>query len=175
KLKNIDQMVDQGMVTDDILLSRIDLMKQLHNVQSSNNRDVVQKAKVRWVIKGDENSKYFHAIINRKRAHLSVKGVLVDDPGPSRGCLNFDFPFRLNDEQNSVLESSITREEIRIAVWGCGEDKSLGPDGFTFEFFRKFWTVVGPEFFMAVEWFFTKGEFAKGYNSSFVALIPKVL
>nr|GFC41688.1 RNA-directed DNA polymerase, eukaryota, reverse transcriptase zinc-binding domain protein [Tanacetum cinerariifolium] len=42
---NIDQMVDQGMVTDDILLSRMDLMKQLHDVQSSNNRDVVQKAK----------------------------------------------------------------------------------------------------------------------------------
>nr|GFD02012.1 RNA-directed DNA polymerase, eukaryota, reverse transcriptase zinc-binding domain protein [Tanacetum cinerariifolium] len=78
KLKNIDQMVDQGMVTDDILLSIIDLMKQLHDVQSSNNRDVVQKAKVRWAIEGDENSKYFHAIIDRKRAHLSVKGVLVD-------------------------------------------------------------------------------------------------
>nr|GFC00176.1 RNA-directed DNA polymerase, eukaryota [Tanacetum cinerariifolium] len=98
-------------------------------------------------------------LFNRKRAHLSVKGVLVDgdwvddpifvkqefcnhfatrfqDPGPSRGCLNFDFPFRLNDEQSSVLESPVTREEIRIAVWGCGEDKSPGPDGFTFEFFR---------------------------------------
>nr|GFB51761.1 RNA-directed DNA polymerase, eukaryota [Tanacetum cinerariifolium] len=74
KLKNIDQMVDQ----DDILLSRMDLMKQLHDVQSSNNRDVVQKVKVRWAIEGDENSKYFHAIINGKRAHLSVKCVLVD-------------------------------------------------------------------------------------------------
>nr|GFA72569.1 RNA-directed DNA polymerase, eukaryota [Tanacetum cinerariifolium] len=159
KLKNIDQMVDQGMVTDDILLSRMDLMKQLHDVHSSNNHDVVQKAKVRWAIKGNENSKYFHAIINRKRAHLSVKGVLVNgdwvddpicvkqefcnhfatrfqDPGPSRGCLNFDFPFRLNDEQNSVLESPVTREEICIAVWGCGEDKSPGTDGFTFEFYE---------------------------------------
>nr|GEU70092.1 RNA-directed DNA polymerase, eukaryota [Tanacetum cinerariifolium] len=36
-------MVDQGMVTDDILLSKMDLMKQLHDVQSLNNRDVVQK------------------------------------------------------------------------------------------------------------------------------------
>nr|GFD61678.1 RNA-directed DNA polymerase, eukaryota [Tanacetum cinerariifolium] len=46
-----------------------------------------------------------------------------------------DFPYRLNDEQNSVLESPVTRDEIRIAVWGYGEDKSPGPDGFTFEFF----------------------------------------
>ncbi|GKB23691.1 abscisic acid receptor PYL4-like protein [Tanacetum coccineum] len=35
-------------------------------------------AKVRWAIEGDENSKYFHAIINKKRANLSVKGVMVD-------------------------------------------------------------------------------------------------
>nr|GEV07216.1 RNA-directed DNA polymerase, eukaryota [Tanacetum cinerariifolium] len=105
KLKNIDKMVDQGMVTNDILLSIMDLMKQLHDVQSSNNRDVVQKAKVRWAIEGDENSKYFHAIINRKRAHLSVKGVLVDG------------------------------DWVDDPIW----------------------------------------EFAKGCNSSFVALIPKVL
>ncbi|GKA46044.1 RNA-directed DNA polymerase, eukaryota [Tanacetum coccineum] len=38
----------------------------------------MQKAKVRWAIEGDENSKYFHAIINKKRANLSVKGVMVD-------------------------------------------------------------------------------------------------
>nr|GFC53527.1 RNA-directed DNA polymerase, eukaryota, reverse transcriptase zinc-binding domain protein [Tanacetum cinerariifolium] len=91
--------VDQGMVTDDIFLSRMDLMKQLHDVQSSNNRDVVQKAKVLWAIEEDENSKYFHAIINRKRAHLSVKGVLVDGDWtaflPNRQIL--DGPFIVNE------------------------------------------------------------------------------
>ncbi|GJR92645.1 hypothetical protein Tco_0264819 [Tanacetum coccineum] len=38
----------------------------------------MQKAKIRWAIEGDENSKYFHAIINKKRANLSVKGIMVD-------------------------------------------------------------------------------------------------
>ncbi|GJY46656.1 RNA-directed DNA polymerase, eukaryota [Tanacetum coccineum] len=36
------------------------------------------------------------------------------------------------------LESPISNEDIRTAVWGCGVDKSPGPDGFTFEFFRIF-------------------------------------
>ncbi|GJS20507.1 RNA-directed DNA polymerase, eukaryota [Tanacetum coccineum] len=49
------------------------------------------------------------------------------------------------------------------------------PDGFTFEFFRKFWTVVGPDFCIAVKWFFEHGFFATGCNSSFVTLIPKTL
>ncbi|GJS30284.1 hypothetical protein Tco_0490904 [Tanacetum coccineum] len=78
KLCDIDKVLDQGGVTDDILLSRLEVLKQLHDVQSSNNRDIMQKAKIRWAIEGDENSKYFHAIINKKRANLSVKGIMVD-------------------------------------------------------------------------------------------------
>ncbi|GKE34937.1 RNA-directed DNA polymerase, eukaryota, partial [Tanacetum coccineum] len=59
-------------------------------------------------------------------------------------------------------------------VWNCGEDKSLGPDGYTFEFFRKYWSFVGPDFCVAVEHFFDKGSFPKGCNLSFIALILKV-
>ncbi|GJS38363.1 RNA-directed DNA polymerase, eukaryota [Tanacetum coccineum] len=39
----------------------------------------------------------------------------------------------------------------------------------------EYWTVVGPDFCIAVKWFFDHGVFAIGCNSSFVALIPKVL
>ncbi|GJR31178.1 RNA-directed DNA polymerase, eukaryota [Tanacetum coccineum] len=44
KLCDIDKVLDQGGVTDDILLSRLEVLKQLHDVQSSNNRDIMQKA-----------------------------------------------------------------------------------------------------------------------------------
>ncbi|GJR98417.1 hypothetical protein Tco_0270591 [Tanacetum coccineum] len=70
----------------------------------------------------------------------------------------------------------VTREEISVrAVWDCGENKISGvPDDFTFEFFRKYWNCIGPDFCVAVEHFFVNGSFSKGCNSSFVALIPKV-
>ncbi|GKC33983.1 RNA-directed DNA polymerase, eukaryota, partial [Tanacetum coccineum] len=71
------------------------------------------------------------------------------------------------------LERPVSCDEIRQAVWGCGEDKSSGPDGFTFEFFRKFWNIIGPDFCVAVKWFFDHSSFSRGCNSSFVALIPK--
>ncbi|GJT95771.1 RNA-directed DNA polymerase, eukaryota [Tanacetum coccineum] len=170
KLCDIDKTLDQGGVSEEILLSRMEVLKQLHDVQSSSSRDIMQKAKIRWAIEGDENSKYFHAIINKKRANFSVK-----DPGPRRGCINFPFPKRLSNDQVSELEAPISNDDIRTAVWGCGVDKSPGPDGFTFEFFRKFWTVIGPDFCIAVKWFFEHGGFAIGCNSSFVTLIPKVL
>ncbi|GJT88339.1 hypothetical protein Tco_1070056 [Tanacetum coccineum] len=158
----------------------------------------MQKAKVRWAIEGDENSKYFHAIINKKRANLSVKGVMVDgdwvvdpilvkkefrdhfadrfqDPGPRKGRINFQFPNRLSSEQVADLETRISTDEIRSAVWGCGVDKSPGPDGFTFDFFRKYWTVVGTDFCSAVLWFFDHGELAVGILERGLFIINEVL
>nr|GEU77836.1 RNA-directed DNA polymerase, eukaryota [Tanacetum cinerariifolium] len=172
QLREIDILLDQGGVTDDILLSCMDLSKQLQDLSSSDNCNFIQKAKVRWAVKGDENSQFFYGIINRKRANLSVKGIMVDgewvdepnhvknefrthfadrfnDMGLCHGKLNFSFPNRLSIEQAADLEIMVLNDEIHNAVWGCRENKSSGPDGFTFEFFR--------------------------CNSSFVTLIPKIL
>nr|GEU72836.1 RNA-directed DNA polymerase, eukaryota [Tanacetum cinerariifolium] len=95
-------------------------------------------------------------------------------PVAHRFMLNFPFNKRLSDMQAADLERNVSRDEIRLAVWNYGENKSLGPDGYTFEFFRKYWNIVGPDFCEAVEYFFETGLFSKGCNSCFIALIPKV-
>ncbi|GJS31326.1 RNA-directed DNA polymerase, eukaryota [Tanacetum coccineum] len=84
-----------------------------------------------------------------QRANLSVKGIMIEgewvddpirvkdefrnhfadrfnDPGTRHGRINFSFPNRLTFEQVSDLETSVSDEEIRKAVWGCGENKSPG-------------------------------------------------
>ncbi|GJR63333.1 RNA-directed DNA polymerase, eukaryota [Tanacetum coccineum] len=142
-------------------------------------------------------TKFFHGIINKKRSQLAIRGVFVNglwciDPGKvkeaffnhfearfkkpvaHRFMLNFPFNKRLSEVQAADLERSVSRDEIRLAVWNCGENKSPGPDGYTFEFFRKYWNFIGPDFYEAVEYFFETGLSSKGCNSSFVALIPKV-
>nr|GFB13505.1 RNA-directed DNA polymerase, eukaryota [Tanacetum cinerariifolium] len=40
---------------------------------------------------------------------------------------------------------NVSQDEIRLAVWNCRENKSLGPDGYTFEFFRIYWNIVVDE------------------------------
>nr|GEY09360.1 RNA-directed DNA polymerase, eukaryota, reverse transcriptase zinc-binding domain protein [Tanacetum cinerariifolium] len=37
-----------------------------------------QKAKIKWAIEGDENSKYYHDILNKKRNQLTIRGILVE-------------------------------------------------------------------------------------------------
>ncbi|GJY01854.1 RNA-directed DNA polymerase, eukaryota [Tanacetum coccineum] len=134
ELRTIDATLDQGGVTDELLLARMDLMKKFHDSKSYEVRDQIQKAKIKWAIEGDENSSF----------------MLLE------------------------LEKPVSCDEIRDAVWDCGTNKSPGPDGFSFEFFRKFWDVIGPDMCVAVEWFFSHNTFTRGCNSSFISLIPKI-
>nr|GEY21681.1 RNA-directed DNA polymerase, eukaryota [Tanacetum cinerariifolium] len=39
-------------------------------------------------------------------------------------------------DQVQDLERTVTYEEVKKAVWDCGTNKSPGPDGFSFEFYR---------------------------------------
>nr|GEV90718.1 RNA-directed DNA polymerase, eukaryota [Tanacetum cinerariifolium] len=133
-LVTIDKELDMGINSDDTLLRRLELSCKLFDLKQSDTKDVAQKAKVQWAIEGDENLKFFHGIINKRRAQL----------------------------------------EIKAAVWACGANKSSGPYGYTFEFFRRYWDIIGSDFCAAVDWFFVSGSFPRGCNASFIALIPKV-
>lgn len=127
-------------------------------INSIESVEVAQKAKVRWAIEGDENSEYFHCIIlNNKRSQLAIRRVLVDSdwlvepnavkneflkhfstrfskPDSFRACLADQYTNRLSLEQIEDLERNVTQDEIKRAVWDCGTNKSLGPNGFTFKF-----------------------------------------
>ncbi|GKC30809.1 hypothetical protein Tco_1038103, partial [Tanacetum coccineum] len=114
-----------------------------------------------WSIEGDENTKYFHGILNKKISQLAIRGTLINGEwisnlvgvkrefyshfknqfSPSytpRLSFDFVFPNRLSTDQVEDLERLVTYDEVKKGVWDCGANKSPGPDGFTFEFFRKF-------------------------------------
>ncbi|GJU33567.1 RNA-directed DNA polymerase, eukaryota [Tanacetum coccineum] len=193
----LDKLFDLGLINDDSLNKRALLLNELHEINSVNASELSQKAKIRWSIEGDENSKFFHGIINKKRAQLAIRGILADgnwisepslvkneffhhfskqfsSPPSSYICLDYEFPVRLTSDQVEDLESEISNEEVKAAVWDCGVNKSPGPDGYTFEFFRKYWTFIGNDIIQAVKAFFANGCFPRGCNSSFIALIPKI-
>nr|GFC69383.1 RNA-directed DNA polymerase, eukaryota [Tanacetum cinerariifolium] len=141
-LRNIDKELDQGEVPDSSILRRHEVKCKLNDIKEMEATDSMQKSKVRWAIEGDENSKFFHEIINKKRSHLVIHGVFdegmwIIDPNLVKKAfldqygarfkkpttvglkLNFPFPNRLSQVQVEDLERGVSHEEICSAVWDC--------------------------------------------------------
>ncbi|GJZ02518.1 RNA-directed DNA polymerase, eukaryota [Tanacetum coccineum] len=148
ELLSMIKRADQGGVFDSSLIRRHELKCQLNDIKAMEATYSLQKSKVRWAIEGDENSKYFHGIINKKRSYLAIRGVFdegiwLTDPSLVKKAfidhygtrfkkptmaklkLKFSFPNRLSQEQTADLERGVSHDEIRSAVWDCGENKSL--------------------------------------------------
>nr|GEW23760.1 RNA-directed DNA polymerase, eukaryota, reverse transcriptase zinc-binding domain protein [Tanacetum cinerariifolium] len=121
--------------------------------------DMAQKAKIKWSIEWGENSRFFHRF---------------DKPTVSRAYVNMSYSKSITINQQMDLEHDVFKEKLKRAVWDCGTDKSPGPDGFTFGFYRHFWSTIENDVFEAVKHFFTYGDIPKGCNSSFIALILKI-
>nr|GEV73806.1 cysteine-rich receptor-like protein kinase [Tanacetum cinerariifolium] len=168
-----------------------------NNAYKTKAMEVAQKAKIKWAVEGDENSKYYHGVINKKRNNLAIRGVLVDGnwvespqlvknefyahfkqrfEKPNLNGIQFDreFPNKICSEQAVDLEREVSKEEVKRAVWDCGIDKAPGPNGFTFGFYRRFWNLIECDVIKAVKWVFLHERIPSEGNSSFITLIPKV-
>ncbi|GJZ07007.1 putative RNA-directed DNA polymerase, eukaryota, reverse transcriptase zinc-binding domain protein, partial [Tanacetum coccineum] len=49
---------------------------------------------------------------------------------------------RLSIADLDFLESMVSMDEIKAAVWDCGSQKALGPDGYSFMLIKKFWDLL---------------------------------
>ncbi|GJX39773.1 RNA-directed DNA polymerase, eukaryota [Tanacetum coccineum] len=143
KLSEVDKILDKGMSNDEAICNRTNLLKELQDLNTIDATDISQKAKIYWSIEGDENTKYFHGILNKKRYQLAIRETLV------------------NGEWISNPD-------------GVKHEFFNHFNGFTFEFFRKFWKLIDKDVFQAVLEFFESGHISRGCNASFIALIPKI-
>ncbi|KAJ0811025.1 putative RNA-directed DNA polymerase [Helianthus annuus] len=160
-------------------------------------KDLQQKARVKWILDGDENSKYFHTIVNcklaRSRLHgLWINGVWVTDPQSimkfiqenmgrkfaepceSRPRMSPEGFAKISSTDANFLIAEFTREEVKKAVWDCGSDKAPGPDGITFALIKRFWSDIENIVMDMMGQFHIHGSIQKSCSASFISLIPKV-
>ena len=72
------------------------------------------------------------------------------------------------------LVRPFTVEEVKTAVWDVESFKCPGPDGISFGFIKDFWDMLKDDVMRFLGEFHRNGRLAKGINSTFIALIPKV-
>nr|GEW84841.1 RNA-directed DNA polymerase, eukaryota [Tanacetum cinerariifolium] len=177
ELADLNRVIYKGEGSDADGHRRWEVVRLIQEVEKVDAMEVAQKAKIKWSIEGDENSKYYHGVLNKKRDRLTIRGVLLNGiwmesphlvkheffehfknrfKKPNKICilLERDFVKRISLEQNDDLEREVSNEEIKRAVWDCSIDKAPRPDGFTFGFYRWYWDIIGNDVVDAVKWFF---------------------
>ncbi|GJZ80191.1 RNA-directed DNA polymerase, eukaryota, partial [Tanacetum coccineum] len=78
ELSDMDILIDNKCANQEIINKRSQVMHSLQDLEKLESMEVAQKVKIKWSIAGDENSKYYHGLLNKSRNQLSIRGVLSD-------------------------------------------------------------------------------------------------
>ncbi|KAK8651161.1 hypothetical protein V6N13_140774 [Hibiscus sabdariffa] len=134
-------------------------------LEDAENSFYKQKAKVQWLCEGDQSSRFFHNMVNKKNEQHTVrslhnvvgskletyeelsekifqfyKGLIgtVDSNVHGGNVQLFQelFQWSFDDEAQESLVQVVIKEEIKAAMFEQESDKSPGPDGYTSHFFK---------------------------------------
>ncbi|PKU65218.1 Putative ribonuclease H protein [Dendrobium catenatum] len=169
---------------------------QLSDCSASWTNWLLQRAKLKWLSKGEDDLKFLYARLKKRRNHSSSTLVASEDPTIRQDLINsitqhFEKLFNATPPVNTLESFSIPKGnvipshlshlltvnvsdvEIKEAIFLGSSKSSPGPDGFNFEFYKSTWLITGPLVCKAVKSFFSKGYLPKMAKATAIALIPK--
>ncbi|XP_038991751.1 uncharacterized protein LOC120115050 [Hibiscus syriacus] len=86
----------------------------------------------------------------------------------------FDVPLkRLTAVTRRFIECPFSEDEVWHAIKSSDDTRAPGPDGFSLDFFKKFWQYIKGEVMKFMEDFYWGKVEDLSFNKSFIALIPK--
>ncbi|PKU78441.1 integrator complex subunit 11 [Dendrobium catenatum] len=156
-----------------------------------------QRAKVNWLVHGEEDLKFFYSRIHRRKAgnNSAIVGALLGSPKEQDSkildiiqhfmtLLNQPNPVTIDISQfpkgsyipnhlADCLIKPITFEEVKATVFSGHSNSTPGLDRFNIDFYKTCWHVIGKKVFKAVQSFFSKNYLPKGAKATTLVLIPK--
>ncbi|GKE05481.1 hypothetical protein Tco_1397499 [Tanacetum coccineum] len=158
-----------------------------------------QKAKVQWLNEGDKNSKYFHNVVkgrlNRNRIsymedlngnafhgnevgeqfvhHFKNVLGLSSKVNPIEDLVGL-FSKTLPVSEAEFMIRSVSNDEIKKALLEIDGNKAPDPNGFSAQFCKDSWGVIGNEVCKAVSDFFKNSKHLKEINTTIISLVPKI-
>ncbi|GJW08293.1 hypothetical protein Tco_1570716 [Tanacetum coccineum] len=91
----IEEKIDAGCANDEDRALCVNRLQELDGLEKLESMYLVQKARVKWEVEGDENSKFLHGIINSRRKSQMIQcimheGVRITEPNDIKlAFLNF--------------------------------------------------------------------------------------
>jgi hypothetical protein len=80
----------------------------------------------------------------------------------------------LEQDDNREFFKEISLEELCGALDTFQKRQNSGPDGWTIDFYRYFFELVGKDLLLVLEEIRKEGKIKQAFNTTFLALIPKI-
>ncbi|KAL0278006.1 UNVERIFIED_CONTAM: hypothetical protein Sradi_7304400 [Sesamum radiatum] len=175
---------------EDIFLNLVKCCRQVYSTAIKLEISMLQqRAKLRWLKHGDQNSKVFFRKINSTRVKQRVFQITTASGdiltaqhdvnqefityfqnllGGSSSHRVLDLEFLRHDLKHlistaeaNLLVAPVTYLEVKEAFFDIEIESAPGPDGYTSAFYRNAWPVVGQSMVEAVGEFFRTGKILK--------------
>ncbi|GMI98280.1 hypothetical protein HRI_003497300 [Hibiscus trionum] len=184
--------------TKDLILSELGILKsRLWALYRKEEREWIQKSRLKWFNEGDKNTRFFHFVASmRSRINnismLKVGNVAIEDATiiskqfeqffrKAFNCSN-TIPVKnlcggfkkLNEDFALRLEGPFTQDEVWSVISSSDGPRAPGPDGFSLDFFKRYWRVLKADVMELFNEFFECNLSVERINQSFITLIPKV-
>lgn len=161
---------------------------------------LIIRSKTQWHEEGERSSKYFLSLEKRNADRKSVQFIESDGQTITKseailslftnslqdkysahnptGDLNLELiksnvTEKLTETEKGTLETEITLKELSTALRDMKKGKTPGSNGFSVDFFRCFWNMLGIFLFRAFQFCFSRGESLATHRESIITLIPK--
>ena len=179
-----------------------DLKKELQTIYENKGKAAMFRSKCRWLEKGERPTSYFFnlektnynkktiselelengAFIYNEKEILSAIEDFYRDLYTSKisgaqsefdhFTQNLTTPQLLNDERDE-LEGILTFEECKDTLKSFSNGKSPGEDGFTVEFYRCFFDILGNDLVDSLNTAHEKGQLSISQRRGVIILIPE--
>jgi hypothetical protein len=199
-LLDLEEMEESNPLSTEQLRDRMILTNELFHIMEEEELIWLRRSHETWLLKGENNTEYFHRIANGKKRKQSIfylhsengiisgTGQLLQHAtsyykslfGPADGnAFDLDpdvWPIeeRVTEQENVELTKPFLEDEIRNALFQMERNKVTGPDGLPIEFFQKCWELMKGDICDLFHDFYMGVLDIKRINYVIITLLPKV-
>ncbi|KAJ9536614.1 hypothetical protein OSB04_un000215 [Centaurea solstitialis] len=198
ELELVQQAVDSNPFNTDLRVDLAHFSLAFQQACLDEEEALRQRAKMHWLNEGDGNTKFFHQTVKEKRhfrrctSIVDANGLFVQDDDVPNAFVDFYkslmgmedmgvvpymeplyFSRKLTLQESLSMLAPITDDEIKAAMFGIGNEKAPGSDGFSSKFFKAAWREVGSDVQRSVHDFFYRSRMLAQLNHTLICLIPK--
>jgi len=199
KLDELDKKAENSLLDESELNLKHVLNERLAEILREEELKWYQRAKVKHLLEGDANTKYYHLLANGKHRKTRIfqledgHTVIDGDAQLKQHITNYykslfgppensfieldehyvhDIP-QVSELENEHLTDAFSESEVRTAVFQMEHNKAPGPDGFPPEFYQVFWDLLKDDL-MAMFMEFHEGTLPlNSLNFGTIILLPK--